>query len=73
MDPNLYKVSLPNINSKVIPIEVKTHNCSQAAVDGEQNLLQKHAIPIVPISLFFIISPIHSEGDTTFTEIWSLV
>lgn len=74
MDPNLYKVSLPNINSKVIPIEVKTHNCSQAAVDGEQNLLQKHAIPIVPIFLFFfIISPIHSEGDTTFTEIWSLV
>ena len=36
MDPNLYKVSLPNIKSKVIPIEVKTHNCSQAAVDGEQ-------------------------------------
>ena len=54
MDPNLYKVSLPNINSKVIPIEVKTHNCSQAAVDGEQNLLQKHAIPIVPIFLFFL-------------------
>ena len=33
MDPNLYKVSLPNINGYVIPIEVKTHNCSHAAVD----------------------------------------
>ena len=53
VDPNLYKVSLPDIKGKVIPIEVKTHNCSQAAVDGEQ-IYYKKMRSHVPISLFYI-------------------
>ena len=53
VDPNLYKVSLPDIKGKVIPIEVKTHNCSQAAVDGEQ-IYHKKMRSHVPISLFYI-------------------
>ena len=69
VDPNLYKVSLPNINSKVIPIEVKTNNFSQAAVDGEQ-IYYKNMRSHVPY--LFFTSPIQSEGDSTCTEIWSL-
>ena len=53
VDPNLYKVSLPDIKGKVIPIEVKTHNCSQAAVDREQ-IYHKKMRSHVPISLFYI-------------------
>ena len=73
VDPNLYKVSLPDIKGiKLFQIEVKTHNCSQAAVDGEQ-IYYKKMRSHVPISLFYIsTSPIHSEGDSTCTEIWSL-
>ena len=53
VDPNLFKVSLPDIKGKVIPIEVKSHNCSQAAVDGEQ-IYYKKMRSHVPISLFYI-------------------
>ena len=53
VDPNLFKVSLPDIKGKVIPIKVKSHNCSQAAVDGEQ-IYYKKMRSHVPISLFYI-------------------
>ena len=52
MDPNLYKVSLPNINSKVIPIELKTHNCSQAAIDGEQIYYKNMRSQLYPYPFF---------------------